>query len=79
MPAATYTKPGTTETISAGNGWFHAADNRQAYAAISGCVYPPEYSASTLAVTANMCGAGLTQPTKRAAEAAPTPAPTPRR
>ncbi|WRT66567.1 uncharacterized protein IL334_003526 [Kwoniella shivajii] len=67
MPAATFTSPGSTATIDAGNGWANpSADNRKAYAAISGCSYAPEYSAASLGVPADACGAGLTQPTKRA-------------
>ncbi|WWC69986.1 uncharacterized protein I206_103930 [Kwoniella pini CBS 10737] len=82
MPAPTFTSPGSSATIDAGNGWYNAnADSRQAYAAISGCSYPPEYSAATLGVPADACGAGLTQPTKRSEpiqleKKAPFPAPT---
>ncbi|WWC89117.1 uncharacterized protein L201_004035 [Kwoniella dendrophila CBS 6074] len=66
MPAPTFTSPGSTETIDAGNGWANpSADNRKAYATISGCSYAPEYSAASLGVPADACGAGLTQPTKR--------------
>ncbi|KAL7421974.1 hypothetical protein Q5752_003746 [Cryptotrichosporon argae] len=68
MPAATYTSPGSGATISAGSGWFNANDDaRSAYAAVSGCTYPSEYFAATSAITAGECGAGLSQPTKRAA------------
>ncbi|WVQ79932.1 hypothetical protein IAT38_002033 [Cryptococcus sp. DSM 104549] len=82
MPAETFTKPGSTETISAGDGWFSAvANDRQNYAAISGCTYPDEYSAADLAIPATACGAGITQPTKRAiitqAPRAPRAQPTP--
>lgn len=81
MPGPTFTKPGTSETISAGSGWAQAADNRQAAVAVSGCVYPPEYSASNLPITAGMCGAGpLISPTRAGGGAAKrTAAPAPRR
>lgn len=75
MPGPTFTSPGSSATIDAGNGWFNAnANDKQAYAAISGCSYPPEYSAADLAVPTGACGAGLSQVNKRSAE--PTPAPT---
>ncbi|OWZ33521.1 glucan 1,3-beta-glucosidase [Cryptococcus neoformans AD2-60a] len=75
MPGPTFTSPGSSATIDAGNGWFNAnANDKQAYAAISGCSYPPEYSAADLAVPTGACGAGLSQANKRSAE--PTPAPT---
>lgn len=80
MPGPTYTKPGSTQTVSAGSGWAQAADNRQAYVAVSGCVYPPEYSASNLPITAGMCGAGaLVSPTRATKVAKRTAAPAPRR
>ncbi|WWD17096.1 hypothetical protein CI109_101533 [Kwoniella shandongensis] len=66
MPGPTFTSPGSSATISAGSGWFNAAgDTRQAYVAVAGCSYPPEYSAASLAIPASACGAGLAQPTKR--------------
>ncbi|WVW84155.1 hypothetical protein I302_106184 [Kwoniella bestiolae CBS 10118] len=66
MPAPTFTSPGSSATIDAGNGWANpSADNRKAYASFSDCSYPPLYSAATIGVPANACGAGLTQPTKR--------------
>lgn len=74
MPGPTFTSPGSTATLNAGNGWFNAdAGDKQAYAAVSGCTYPPEYSAADLAISTGACGAGLTQANKRFAE--PTPAP----
>ncbi|ORY26176.1 glycoside hydrolase superfamily [Naematelia encephala] len=77
LSGPTFTSPGASATIDAGNGWANpSADARQAYTAISGCSYPPEYSAANLTPTAGACGADLTQPTKRnAVPAAPTPAP----
>jgi len=78
LPAPTFTSPGSTQTINAGNGWFNPNDDsRMAYTAIGGCNYPAEYSAGSVIPT-SPCGAGLTQPTKRSAEAQPVafPAPT---
>nr|ODN93000.1 glucan 1,3-beta-glucosidase [Cryptococcus depauperatus CBS 7855] len=84
MPGPSYTKPGSSETIDAGNGWFNAdAGAHQAYATIADCSYPPEYSAADLQIPNSACGAGLTQPTKRAVPfvmderdiVQPTPAP----
>lgn len=72
MPGPSFTSPGSSETINAGNGWFNSvADTRSAYATIAGCAYPPEYSGANLGVSGGACGAGLTQPTKR--NAAPEP------
>lgn len=80
MPAETFTSPGSSETINVGDGWFNAANTRRAYATVAGCAYPPEYSGADLGVSNGACGAGLTQPTKRSANAEPivilpTPAP----
>ena len=37
LPGPTYTSPGSTATIDAGNGWFNPnVDTRQAYAAVTG-------------------------------------------
>ena len=78
MPAATYTKPGSSETISAGSGWANVnADSRQAFVPISGCNYPPEYSAADLPLPASACGAGSSQPTRRSAMPVAFPEPTP--
>jgi glucan 1,3-beta-glucosidase len=91
MPAMTFTAPSASSTINAGTGWYKANDaSRQAYAAISGwvllaslrgsslighsCAYPAEYSAGT-AVSANACGAGLSQAIRRAAQPAATAPP----
>ena len=76
LPGPTYTKPGSSETIDAGSGWFNAADTRQAYVAISGCTYPSEYTAGVLP-TAGMCGAGQNAALRR--DAMPQPTPTPAR
>ncbi|ODN80622.1 hypothetical protein L202_02809 [Cryptococcus amylolentus CBS 6039] len=73
--APTFTSPGSSATIDAGNGWANAnANTRSAYVAISGCSYQPEYSAMDLAVPSSACGAGITQAEKRS-EAVPTAAP----
>ncbi|WVQ73941.1 hypothetical protein IAR50_003522 [Cryptococcus sp. DSM 104548] len=73
--APTFTSPGSSATIDAGNGWANAnADSRSAYAAISGCSYQPEYSAADLAIPSSACGAGITQVEKRS-EGVPTAAP----
>lgn len=45
MPVPTFTKPGSTQTIDAGSGWFSPADTALAHVAIAGCTYPNEYSA----------------------------------
>jgi len=79
MPPATYTSPGSTETISGGNGWAVAADNQSAFVPISGCSYPPEYSAQDVQPSQGACGAGLTQQVKRAEpKRTAVPAPRPR-
>lgn len=79
MPAPTFTKA-NGDSIDAGDGWQNPADNRQAYAPIAGCSYPPEYSAADLPVPASACGAGLDRPTRRSEPAAKrTPAPVVRR
>lgn len=79
MPAETFTSPGSSETINVGDGWANAQDDtRSAFVPISGCSYPPEYSAQDVQPTAGACGAGLTQPAKRAPAAKRTPAPAPR-
>ncbi|CAD6570986.1 MAG: hypothetical protein TREMPRED_000085 [Tremellales sp. Tagirdzhanova-0007] len=76
MPGPTYTSPGSSATIFAGNGWFNpTADARNAYTAVAGCSYPPEYSAALLPVPTSACGAGMVQPTRRDSFPAPTPAP----
>ena len=76
MPGPTFTSPGSSATIKAGNGWANANDNqRLAFAPVAGCSYPPEYSAATIAATAGACGAGLSQPLRRAAMPAPTAPP----
>ncbi|OCF39284.1 glucan 1,3-beta-glucosidase [Kwoniella heveanensis CBS 569] len=67
LPAATFTSPGSTATIDAGDGWHQPSDTRKAYAAITGCSYAPEYSAVNFNMPASACGAGLSQPTKRSA------------
>jgi glucan 1,3-beta-glucosidase len=77
MPVPTYTKPGSSETIDAGNGWANAQNTQSAFVPISGCSYPPEYSA-TGQPSAGACGAGLTQQVKRAPAAKRTAAPAPR-
>ncbi|WVR06874.1 hypothetical protein IAU60_003910 [Kwoniella sp. DSM 27419] len=66
MPAATFTAPGSSSTIDAGNGWYQPSDTRKAYAPIPSCSYAPEYSAVNFNMPASACGAGLVQPTKRA-------------
>lgn len=79
MPGPSFTSPGSTETINAGNGWANAqGDTRSAFVPVSGCSYPPEYSAESMQPTAGACGAGLTQVVKRSPPAARTAAPAPR-
>jgi len=78
MPPATYTSPGSTETISAGNGWANAQNTQAAFVPISGCDYPPEYSAENIQPSEGACGAGLTQQARRA-EPKRTAVPAPRR
>ncbi|WWC94566.1 hypothetical protein V866_001413 [Kwoniella sp. B9012] len=66
MPAPTFTSPGSSATIDAGDGWANpSADSRKAYASFTDCSYPALYSAASITSVANACGAGLTQPTKR--------------
>jgi hypothetical protein len=40
MPGPTYTHPGSSETINAGNGWFKAEANQQYYAPVAKYVDP---------------------------------------
>ncbi|KAK4689279.1 glucan 1,3-beta-glucosidase, partial [Tremellales sp. Uapishka_1] len=84
MPALTYTSPGSSQTIGAGNGWANLNVNQQNYAAVSGCSYPPEYFAASIAIPTSACGAGSTpsvlkRDSKPAAHPQPTTPPSPRR
>lgn len=65
-PAPTFTSPGSSATINAGDGWAQPSNSRLAYVPVSGCTYPPEYSAVDLQPSAGICGAGRQAPTPRA-------------
>jgi glucan 1,3-beta-glucosidase len=65
-PAPTFTSPGGSATIDAGDGWAQPSNSRLAYVPVSGCTYPPEYSAVDMQPSAGVCGAGRVAPTPRA-------------
>ena len=66
-PAPTFTSPGSeSATIDAGDGWAQPSNSRRAYVPVSGCNYPPEYSAVDLQPTPGVCGAGAVAPVPRA-------------
>lgn len=77
MPGPTFTAPDSTSTIDAGNGWHNPSDSpRKAFAPISDgtCTYPPEYTGGT--AVGGLCGAGLTQPSRRDVQKRAYPIPT---
>lgn len=68
LPMPTNVKPGSTETISAGNGWANTADARPAYTAVANCKYPAVYDTGDV-IPPGACGAGASAVLKRAAPA----------
>lgn len=69
------TKPSSTETFAAGDGWFNKQQNRKAYTKVANCVYPGPYESDKQEPGNNMCGAGaVSAPARRNA---PAPGPTP--
>lgn len=73
VPGPTFTSPGSSATIDAGDGWANPSNSRRAYVPVSGCSYPPEYSAVDMQPTAGACAAGAVPPVPRAVFPEPTP------
>lgn len=74
LPAPTFTKPGTSETIDAGDGWANPSESRGAYVQVANCKYPAVYDTPEN-IPANACGAGASNVAFKREAAAPTPAP----